>query len=376
MGVPCLDGPANETILPGLDGRDADRFLELEHQTGPNRSDDVRRAALLPVLDVGDEVVPHRVDVGHGATTGHMRDSIGEQFPPRHQDTGGAGAADQLVGGDEHCVQMRHVDLYVGRGSGEVPTGDGAVAVQKGRYRLGVGHDARDVRRGRERPDELRTVGVLGQLDLEVGEIDVTVGVLVDGDDIGDGLSPRQFVRMVFVRADEDNRSLIGRDVPAEAESVVEVGRNPKSENADQPVDRSRGSRAAEDDGVFVGGPDASGDQCPRVLSEAGSLKPRARGFGVGVGITGQHPLAQVVLDERQRPTGRGVVGIDDGSRSKGPVDHFGRADDRRPNVGDQIIGRLSHGGLSFLGHPPSSRPCPPEVRRGGRAPAHPRCCA
>ena len=51
------------------------------------------------------------------------------------------------------------------------------------------------------------------ELGLERGEVDVAVGVLGDDDDVGDRLAPRQLVRVVLERADEDHRSLFGGDV-------------------------------------------------------------------------------------------------------------------------------------------------------------------
>ena len=46
------------------------------------------------------------------------------------------------------------------------------------------------------------------QLVLEVLEIDAAVGVLTDRDDVGDRLSPWELVRVVLVRADEDDGAL------------------------------------------------------------------------------------------------------------------------------------------------------------------------
>ena len=55
-----------------------------------------------------------------------------------------------------------------------------------------------------------RTVGVTDQLALEMFEIDVSVGVLVDDHHVGDRLAPRQLVGVVLVRSDEHHRAILG----------------------------------------------------------------------------------------------------------------------------------------------------------------------
>jgi hypothetical protein len=77
-------------------------------------------------------------------------------------------------------------------------------------------------------------------------------------------------------------------------------------------------------------------DDPPRVLAEPGRLQARARALGVGVGVAGQDLGADEVLDERQRPAGGGVVGVDDPPGPVRPVHHLAVADDRRPDPLDQ----------------------------------------
>jgi hypothetical protein len=43
----------------------------------------------------------------------------------------------------------------------------------------------------------------------EVGQVDVAVGVLADGHDVGDRLAPGDLVGVVLVGADEDDRPLL-----------------------------------------------------------------------------------------------------------------------------------------------------------------------
>jgi hypothetical protein len=54
----------------------------------------------------------------------------------------------------------------------------------------------------------------------------VPVGVLADGDDVGDRLAPGQLVGVVLEGADEDDRPLSRRDLLAQVVAVVEVARD------------------------------------------------------------------------------------------------------------------------------------------------------
>ena len=77
-------------------------------------------------------------------------------------------------------------------------------------------------------------IGVGDQFGLEPGEVDVAVGVLGDGDDVGDRFSPRDLVRVVLERADEHHRPVRERDVVGEVVPVVEVGGQPEVQDADR----------------------------------------------------------------------------------------------------------------------------------------------
>ena len=125
--------------------------------------------------------------------------------------------------------------------------------MEQHRDRARVGQDAGDVRGGREGTDAQRPVGVPDQLPLQLGQVDATVGVLVDGHDIRDGLAPRQLVGVVLVRADEHHRPLAGRDLVAQSVALVELGGQPQPEHIDELVDGTRGAGAREDDHVPVG---------------------------------------------------------------------------------------------------------------------------
>ena len=92
MARPALDRPPDERLLALADRLGADRLLEPEHEPGPDRLDDRRRAALLAVLDVGQVDVLGRVDVGDRAAAGHRRDAVVEQLAPGDEDAGRARA--------------------------------------------------------------------------------------------------------------------------------------------------------------------------------------------------------------------------------------------------------------------------------------------
>ncbi len=182
---------------------DTHRLLELEHQPGTDRPDDVRGPSLLAHLDVVEIEVLDRVDVRDGPAAGHGGDPVGEQLLAGDEQTRRARAADQLVWGQHDGVEVgevafrrgAHVDADVRGGGGVVPERQGAVAVEHGGDGDDVAGDPGHVRRRREGPDPQRPVGVGGQLLLQHGEVDVAVGVLGDRDHLGDRLPPGQLVR-------------------------------------------------------------------------------------------------------------------------------------------------------------------------------------
>ena len=124
----------------------ADLLLELEDEAGADRLDDGRRAGLLAMLGIGQVDVLLGVDVRDRAATHDRGHPVVEQLAARDQHAGRAGAADELVGRDEHRVLVvervaaaagRHLDVHVRRGGGEVPAttarrGDGAGRRRRG----------------------------------------------------------------------------------------------------------------------------------------------------------------------------------------------------------------------------------------------------
>ena len=104
-------------------------------------------------------------------------------------------------------------------------------------------------------PDEqaIRDLIALWHRATAAGEVDPAVGVLPDDDDVGDRFPPRELVAVVLVRADQDDRPLIGRDVRPQAVALVEAGRDPQLQDPDEEVDRAGHARAAEDHRMVVG---------------------------------------------------------------------------------------------------------------------------
>ena len=172
-----------------------------------------------------------------------------------------------------------------------------------------------------------------------------------------------QLVAVVLVRSDEDERPLARRDVRAQRVAVVEIVRDPQVEDVDELVDGRRRSRAAEDDGVVVGSPDGVADDPARLLAEARRLQPRSRRLGVRVGVQRQDGVAQVVLDERQGPAGRRVVGVRDAADPERPGDRLVVADDRCADQLDEVV--LVRSGCS------RGASYSPRSRRAARGPAN-----
>jgi len=90
--------------------------------------------------------------------------------------------------------------------------------------------------------EPMRPFGIRQQLLLELGGVDVPVGVLGDHHDIGDRLAPGQLVGMVLEGPDEHDGTFLGGDGVADVIAVVQARGKPDPEDADQLVDGSRAS--------------------------------------------------------------------------------------------------------------------------------------
>ena len=331
-------------MLARADRLRAHGLLQREHEPGADRLHDGRRAAFLALLDVGEIAVLGRVDVGDRAAAGHRGDAIVEKLAARHEHARRSRPADELVRRDEDRVlvgeriglaplrrlrERPHLDRDVRRRRREIPERQSAVPVQQDRDRADVADDAGDVRRRREGADLQRPIRVGDELRLEAREVDPSVVVLRNHDDIRQRLAPGQLVAVVLVGADEDDRARRDGDRRPQVVAIVEACREPDLEAVDEPVDGAGGARAGEQHHV-VGrrAADCLADDPARILPEAAGLQPGARGLGVGVRVEREHRLANEVLDERERAAGGRVIGIRDATQPEGPSHRLVLADD------------------------------------------------
>ena len=351
MARPAVDGAPDERRFAFADRIRPDRLLQGEHEPGPDRLDDGRRAALLAMFDIGQVAMLGRVDIGDGATARDARDAVPEQLAAGDEDTRRPRPADELVGRDEDRVLIgQRVGLAVGErahrhrhvrgGRRVVPERQRAVPVKQDGDRADIAQDTGDVRCGGERSDLQRPIGMRGERDLKRRHVDAAVVILRDDDNIGQRFAPRQLVAVVLVRPDEDDRPLRRRDRRAEVVAIVEVGRQADLQAVDEFVDGAGGPGAREQDDVVRGiGAHGVADDPPGVLAEAGRLEAGPRRFRVRVPVERQNRLADEVLDEGQRAAGRGVVGVRHPTEPERPDDRLVVADDPHPDGLDERVG-------------------------------------
>ena len=207
------------------------------------------------------------------------------------------------------------------------------------------------------------------QFLVEPVEIDAAVGVLGDGHEVGDGFAPRQLVGMMFIGADEDDRPLVRRDVVGQAVALVEIGRDAQVEDADELVHRGGGAGPAEDDGMLIaGGADGLADDVSGILAETRGLPTGAARLGVRVGIQRHDLFTDVVLDERQAATGRGVVGIGEAAHAERSREGLVIADDAVADEADERLWvGVGQGRQSALRHGTHRNGCSANVRGASR---------
>ena len=254
---------------------------------------------------------------------------------------GRARAADELVRAEEHRVLVGSGSPSAGRPSRCRRTAPRRRSPRTTARRAraaapempcGVGDDAGDVAGGGERPD-LAAAGrrTRSSSASSAVDVDVPVGVLGDRHDVGDRLAPRQLVGVVLERPDEHHRALVGGMCSVRCVPVVEAGGDAQAQDADQLVD---GAGASPEPAKITHAsssspPTASWMIAAGVLAQPGGLQAGAAGLGVGVGVARQHLVADEVLDERQRPAARGVVGVGDPPRAVRAGHHLVVADHR-----------------------------------------------
>jgi hypothetical protein len=175
---------------------------------------------------------------------------------------------------------------------------------------------------------------------------------------------------VVLVGAHEHHRPVAGRAGPA-----VQL------QQADQLGHGRRRPRPAEDDQVLCGPAHGLVDHLAGLLAQPRRVVSGARALGVGVGVPGQDPVADGVLDEAQGPARGGPVGVGDAPRPVGPGQHLAVADDRRPDPLHQGGRRVGAGafplgqvdgrhGAPLVSRSPVAAAPGPSARRQGRPPA------
>ena len=283
---------------------------------------------------------------------GSGRHPVRKEVPAHDKDAGRLRPAHERARGKEHCVlvvatawpRRGHPDRHMGRRGRVVPHRQCAITMQQRRDPAGVAEDAGHVRGGGKTSDEQRPAGVVDDLALKVGEVDLAISVRADGHHVRERFPPGQFAGMVLIRANEHDRAPARPEVRGQPGASGPPGRVPQSKNCGQLVHRRRGARSAEDDQVVAGAADRVADELPGVRAQPRGLQAGTRAFGVCVGVAGKHLLADEVLDEPQRPPRRGVVGADQPPRAIGPGQHLIVADDAPPDPFDQRRGRRSVG--------------------------------
>jgi hypothetical protein len=113
--------------------------------------------------------------------------------------------------------------------------------------------------------------------------------------------------------------SLLSRDGLGEVVFIVEGSRDADTENADDLVNGARAARSGEDHHRVGVATDGVEDDRAGVLTQSGGLSTGPAGFGVGVGMAGEHLVPQEVLQEAQGPIRCGVVGVGDPAGPYGP---------------------------------------------------------
>ena len=198
---------------------------------------------------------------------------------------------------------------------------------------VNVVQDAGDVRGRAECPDLPGTVGVCGELPVQILGADPPVRVEIDVDRVSDRLPPGDVVRVVLHQRPEDDRAVRFGNLPEEVMPLLELVRNPEAEDEDQPVDGSRGAGADRDQNVFARRPDIGADPGERLLVALRHVTAAGAAFGVCVGHEREDPLGQLLLDVAVKSSGGDVVEIAELLRTEGPWDRRVGAEDAAPKA-------------------------------------------
>ncbi|MFO1266931.1 MAG: hypothetical protein U1F67_09300 [Rubrivivax sp.] len=134
---------------------------------------------------------------------------------------------------------------------------------------------------------------------------------------------------------------------------VVQPCRQPDLEAVDQPIDRAGRARTGKQHDMLVAvRAYCLADDLARVVAKARRLQPRARGFGVRVGVQRQDGVAQVVLDERERAARGRVVGVGHAAQPERAGHGLVGADDRGADRLDECFGAVRFHGADSAERP------------------------
>ena len=326
-------------MLARSDGVHADGRLDLHRDGGTERLVQARRSGRLSGLDVVRVVVVSRVDIHHRpAAPDRRREAVGVDGGVEHQQAGRPRTAEKLVGREEDGIQPtvgvavgRHVDLDVRAGRRVVEERQRPVAMQHTRDVVHRSEHAGHVGARREGTVQRPAFPLgVGQVSLQVVETDLPLFVEAHLDDGAEALAPRDFVRVVLVRADEHDGAFLAEVVhqpsrgfvaeragQPEAEVAQRGRRNGDPEDLLQLVDGTRRPIAAAHDPARRPGVHSLFDG---VLGLMQQVRRRAAGqavLRVAVGVQ-RRQRPEVVLHEGELPPAGREVGVDERSLAEG----------------------------------------------------------
>ena len=166
-----------------------------------------------------------------------------------------------------------------------------------------VGDNSGHIRGSGKRSDLQRTVGKPSQFGVQMIQINMTIGVLGDHHNIGDGFAPRKLVGVMLKRPDKYHRPLPRRNQVKEVVAIIQVRRYSQVQNTNEFVYRSGRAGASEDHACLVVAVNSVVNDRPSVFAKASGLQAGAGGLGVGIGVPRKHLFNDEAFEKRQRPT-------------------------------------------------------------------------
>ena len=261
---------------------------------------------------------------GHGPAPGHRRHRSGEEILAHHEHPRRAGTAKELMRRKEDRILIGGVHGHVGSGGGVIPKHSSPGLVDQGADALRIAAHPGHVRSGGEAREEpgLQRLQQLSQGRL----IEGALGAQGHMAKIDRAFPPGQLIGVVLKGAEDDHGAGRPRGPVAEAQAI------------NQPVDRARGAGAAKDHRMLGTRAHRRANLVPRVFSKPMGLATGESAFRVGVGVEGQHPgLEEVLNGLKGAPRGR-IVCVDQGPGPKGRGHGGAIAEDALAQPGKKIV--------------------------------------